>query len=177
MPKETAYIHTMTSALVSADLSIESLIERSNGANTKGDPPSSKELQTLHDKIKDTVASFMGKRSSACDRSMRQLAQKRSAQFRAQQERDMEQARVKREEEDSERKKHKKLGKKRSHDEMEVDGEGEEVREVKKEVLPSVGAHGVARQDGVGVHEGEFDNIHVRVYFTRTGLSPVVLPR
>lgn len=162
VPKETAYIHTMTSALVSADPSIEALIERSNGASTKGEPPSAKELQSLHDKIKDTVANFMGKRSTVCDRSMRQLAQKRSANFRAQQEREMEQARVKREEEDSERKKGRKLGKKRSRDEMEVDEEGSEGREEKKEVLPSIGAHGVARQDGVGVHEGEFGGVHVR---------------
>ena len=159
VPKETAYIHTMTSALVSPEPSIEALIEKSNGANTKGDPPSSKELQALHDKIKDTVANFMGRRSSVCDRSMRQLAQKRNAQFRAQQEREMEQARVKREEEESERKKGRKLGKKRSRDEMEVE-EGSDLREEKKDVLPSTGAHGVARQDGVGVHEGEFRNIH-----------------
>lgn len=156
LPKETAYIHTMTSALISADPSIEALVERSNGAHTKGDPPSSKDLQSLHDKIKDSVANFMGKRSNVCDRSMRQLAQKRNAQLRAQQEREMEQARIKREEEESERKKGRKLGKKRSRDEMEVDGEDGETREEKKDVLPNVGAHGVARQDGVGVHEGEF---------------------
>ena len=156
MPKETAYTHTMTSALVSHDPSIEALIERSNGATTKGDPPSSKELHSLQDKIRDTVASFMAKRSSACDRSMRQLSQKRSANFRAHQEREMEQARIKREEEETERKKGRKLGKKRSRDEMEVDGEGSDTREDKKEALPSVGAHGVARQDGVGVHQGEF---------------------
>lgn len=156
LPKETAYIHTMTSALVSSDPSIETLIEKSNGATTKGDPPSAKELQALHDKIKDSIASFVGKRSTVCDRSMRQLAQKRNAQFRAQQEREMEQARIKQEEEESERKKGRKLGKKRSRDEMEMDGEEGETREERKEVLPSVGAHGLARQDGVGVHEGEF---------------------
>lgn len=73
-----------------------------------------------------------------------------------------QQARVKREEDDSvaERKKSKKgqSGRKRSAGEMEVDGEGEEVAD-RGDSLPSVGAHGLARQDGVGVHEGMLTTI------------------
>jgi len=177
MPKETAYIHTHTAALVSTHPSIEQLIEKSyaGAPNPKGDPPSSRELQALHDKIKEGVAQFMGKRGSVCDRSMRQLAQKRNAQFRAQQEREMEQARVRREEEEVERKKARKISKKRSRDEMEVDAEGSESREEKKEVLPSVGAHGVARQDGVGVHEGESYSRSLAVTW-RAGVKVVIPP-
>ena len=144
MPKETAYIHTSTSALVSADSSIESLIEKSNG--NSANPPSARELHALHDRIRDGVNRFMVKRGEVCDRSMRQLAQKRKE--RIQMEREVEAARA-----EKEAKAKKKVGKKRSHEEMEVDGEVEEA-ERKADALPSVGAHGIARQDGVGVHEG-----------------------
>ena len=50
----------------------------------------------------------------------------------------------------------KKIGKKRSAEEMEgVEKMKEEEIEDEKGGLPNVGAHGVARQDGVGLGEGE----------------------
>lgn len=174
MPKETAYIHTSTAALVSNADSIESLLDKST-ANIKaagGDPPSARELHALHSKIKDTVNKFMVKRGEVCDRSMRQLAQKRKERIAMEREQEIaraeEAARVKREkdEEESERERRRGKGKKgkvlkRSREEMEVEREDEEEedesereRKERRDSLPSVGAHGVARQDGVGVHEG-----------------------
>lgn len=90
-------------------------------------------------------------------------------------------ARVKREKEEEsekerERKEKKKSksagsGKKRSADEMEIDGEDEE-RQEQKEALPNVGAHGVARQDGVGVNEGEWTSYFLLVTLTTAVLRP-----
>lgn len=156
MARETAYLQTSTAALISTEASIEMLIEKSNASVAKaGDPPGARELHVLHDKIRDTVLRFMVKRSEACDRSMRQLVQKRKERAMAEQEweasrAEEERVKVKREE-DERRKEKKNLAKKRSHDEMEVDEESEDRKE-QRESLPSVGAHGVARQDGVGVN-------------------------
>lgn len=155
LPRETAYIHTPTSALVSTDATVLSLIDGSNGTTSKNDPPSARNLLALHDAIKETVTSFMAKRGEICDRSMRQLAQKRKERQQKEREEEAEEAaRVKRrEDEEAERKKNKKAGKKRSREEMEVD-EAEVDKKERRDSLPSVGAHGVARQDGVGVHQG-----------------------
>lgn len=163
MPRETAYLHTSTAALISQDPSIEAMID-GKSSSKPGDSPSSRDLHALHDRIRDSVNKFMSKRSEICDRSLRQLMQKRKERIQAEQEEEIarqqnEAARIKREDEDTERKKTKKPSKKRSHDEMDVDQDNE-----KKESLPSVGIHGPARQDGVGVHEGECisDRIHSR---------------
>lgn len=108
---------------------------------------------------------------------MRQLAQKRKERLQMEREleeaAELEKARVKKEE----GKKSKKVGRKRSFEEMQVDGEKEVNAQLKKveeekinaekemkerrESLPSVGAHGVARQDGVGVHEGMYSSLHL----------------
>lgn len=98
----------------------------------------------------------MGKRSEVSDRSLRQLMQKRKERIHSQQEEEIarqqdEAARFKREDEDTDRKKVRKPGGKRNHDEMDLDHD----EDVPQESLPTVGAHGPARQDGVGVHEGE----------------------
>lgn len=99
----------------------------------------------------------MTKRGEVCDRSMRQLVQRRKE--RAQVEREQEAARAEAErakikrEEDDKRKEKKTASKKRNHDEMDVDEDAE--TKTKKESLPDVGAHGLARQDGVGVNQGK----------------------
>ena len=161
MAKETAYIHTSTAALVSADASIDILIERSSaGGGKANDPPSARELHALHDRIRDSVNKLMGRRGEVCDRSMRQLVQKRKERLAAEREREAaraeEAARVKREEEEREMKVKKKgaaaSGRKRTAEEME--GLEESVKGERRDSWPSVGAHGMARQDGVGVHEG-----------------------
>ncbi|KAK4503928.1 hypothetical protein PRZ48_004843 [Zasmidium cellare] len=158
MATETAYLHTSTAALISSEPSIEALIDKTNASGSKpGDPPVARDLQGLHDKIRDSVNRFMTKRGEVCDRSMRQLVQRRKE--RAQVEREQEAARAEAErakikrEEDDKRKEKKTPSKKRSHDEMDIDEDAE--TKVKKESLPNVGAHGLARQDGVGVDQGQ----------------------
>ncbi|KAI7552249.1 hypothetical protein KC331_g2020 [Hortaea werneckii] len=175
IPRETAYLHTVTASLLpprgEGHHDIEQLIQ---GTSSRGgaEPPTAKELHGLHDRIRDSVGKSMAKRGEACDRSMRLLVQKRKDRQRREREadadreaqeqvrkRDKNDAGAKRER-DQERgdrekvKKEVKLSRKRSHDEMEVDEEGGEDRKEKRESVPSVGAHGVARQDGVGVHDG-----------------------
>ncbi|RMY49710.1 hypothetical protein D0863_15069 [Hortaea werneckii] len=175
IPRETAYLHTVTASLLpprgEGHHDIEQLIQ---GTSSRGgpEPPTAKELHGLHDRIRDSVGKSMAKRGEACDRSMRLLVQKRKDRQQREREadadreaqeqvrkRDKNDAGAKRER-DQERgdrekvKKEVKLSRKRSHDEMEVDEEGGEDRKEKRESVPSVGAHGVARQDGVGVHDG-----------------------
>ncbi|KAF2768856.1 hypothetical protein EJ03DRAFT_294147, partial [Teratosphaeria nubilosa] len=155
--KETAYLKAPTAALANAADDISKLIAHTSSRNH--DPPSAKELHGLHDKIKDTLTQAMARRGEVCDRAMRQLVQRRKE--RLQLEREQEAARqardqaAKQERDEGERKKAKKdkaVSRKRSHDEMELDDA--KAREHKRESLPDVGAHGLARQDGVGVHEG-----------------------
>lgn len=166
LPKETAYIHTSTAALVSTDPSIETLIENANGGSTKNnDPPPARELHLLQKKIHDSVNRFMIKRGEACDRSVRQLAQKRKERIAMEREQEAaraaeDAARIKRErdeesEKERDRKKSKKAGhgKKRSADEMEVEANEHGER---GDAMPTVGAHGVARQDGVGLNQGTY---------------------
>lgn len=188
VPDKTPYLETLTSSLVSADPSIEALIAGTTaGAKpANGDPPSSKELHGLHDKIRDMMSQNMERRGDACDRSMRRLVQLRKDRVQAEQEqimaredatrarkakqqqekerereREREQERERElEAEQAELKKSKKLSKKRSRDEMEIDSEikQEEIEEGharRGSSVPSVGAHGLARQDGVGVNQGE----------------------
>ncbi|KAI7252390.1 hypothetical protein KC335_g15759 [Hortaea werneckii] len=175
IPRETAYLHTVTASLLpprgEGHHDIEQLIQ---GTSSRGgaEPPTAKELHGLHDRIRDSVGKPMAKRGEACDRSMRQLVQKRKDRQQREREADadreaQEQVRKRekndagaKRERDQERgdrekvKKEVKLSRKRSHDEMEMDEEGSEERKEKRESVPSVGAHGVARQDGVGVHDG-----------------------
>lgn len=163
MPKETLYLKTSTAALISSEPSIELLIEKSSASVAKqGDPPVGRDLRVLHDTIKESINKFMGKRGEVCDRSMRLLVQRRKERAQVEQEQEAaraEEERVRVKREDDERRKPKKaMSKKRSHDEMDVDGESQDRKE-QRESLPSVGAHGVARQDGVGVHQGELSPV------------------
>lgn len=162
MASETPYLHTSTAALISSEPSIEALIEKTSSSGKQGDPPVARDLHGLHDKIRDSVNRFMTKRGEVCDRSMRQLVQRRKERAQEEREREAqraeaERAKIKREEDDK-RKEKKTPSKKRSHDEMDID-EDPEVK-AKRESLPNVGAHGVARQDGVGVHQGRLASIH-----------------
>lgn len=76
-----------------------------------------------------------------------------------------ERAKIKREQ-DEKRVEKKTPSKKRNHDDMDIDEEEAERKE-KREALPDVGAHGVARQDGVGVHQGMSEGCHCRFYYLR----------
>lgn len=99
------------------------------------------------------------KRADACERFLRSAAQKRKERKQIEDqalEHAASAAKAAKELGNGE-KKNKRLNKKRSRDEMEdedVSIKAEERRE--REGVPSaVGAHGLARQDGVGLHEGQ----------------------
>ena len=151
LPTQTPYLHTPTVNLISADLDLNALIDKSHPPSLKPhDPPTARELHALHDKIRDNVLKSLEKRGETCERNLRAVVQKRKES--AQQERDREAAeqqqaadRIKKERDDGA--KAKKIGQKRSH------AESEDTEE-KKQSVPSVGEHMLARQDGVGVHEG-----------------------
>lgn len=137
---ESAYLHTsLSSLLVPPNISIEALIEKSS-SNT-AQPPSAASLNALHDGILQQVLSHVKARGEVCDRSMRELARKRKERIEAERERE-EQERL--EEERRKREVKKVVPKKREREDDE-----DETRP------PTVGAHGLARQDGVDVHNGE----------------------
>lgn len=153
LPRETPYLHTPTAYLISADLDLDTLIEKSHPPSLKPhDPPTARELHALHDKIRDKVLKSLEKRGETCERNLRAVVQKRkeSAQLEREREAAEQQVaadRIKKERDDGSGKS-KKTGQKRSH----AEAEGSDER---KPSVPSVGEHMLARQDGVGVHEGK----------------------
>jgi transcriptional adapter 3 len=163
MPPNTPYLNTPTSALVSSEPSIEALIEKACLKVAKpGDPPGSRELQLLQNKIQRGVSELMSKRGEISDRAMRQQVQKRKERIQIEQQNEAtraEEERIRIKREDDERRKEKKAAnKKRSHDDMELDGDEKERKDL-KDSLPSVGAHGLARQDGVGLSDGKYTSL------------------
>lgn len=153
LPKETPYLHTPTASLIANDLDLNTLIEKSHPPSLKPhDPPTARELHTLHDRIRDHVLRSLEKRGETCERNLRAVVQKRKESAQAERDREAaEQAastRIKKERDDGSGKT-KKTGQKRSH------AESEGGDDKKRESVPSVGEHMLARQDGVGVHEGE----------------------
>ncbi|KAI9712413.1 MAG: Transcriptional regulator [Bogoriella megaspora] len=125
----TAYLHTpLSHLLVPPNVSLEDIMGSGNGGSAI---PTATDLNNMADRIKKEVINHIKLRSDACDKGMRQLAEKRKE--RAQ----MERERASREDEER-RHKEKKLIKKTE----------------KGEDRPlAVGAHGVARQDGIDVHK------------------------
>ncbi|KAK5124340.1 hypothetical protein LTR08_005734 [Meristemomyces frigidus] len=147
-PKESAHPHTPAAALTSPDPTIDALIAATSARAS--DPPTAKDLHALHDQLRDGVRRVMGRRGEVCDRAMRVLVQRRKERVAG--EREAEVAREAAAMREVERKRERVVGRKRSREAMEGGGEGRRV--MKEGGLPMVGAHGVARQDGVGVHEG-----------------------
>ncbi|QIW97048.1 hypothetical protein AMS68_002566 [Peltaster fructicola] len=165
IPKETPYLHISTAALISTnEPSLDALIETASAnvpLSRQGDPPSSRDLHSFQSAVKDTLLVRIATRAQTCERGLRQAAQKRKERAQAETEREAAEhaaKAAKAERAGDEERKAKKLGKKRSRDEMMEDDvaiKAEERRE--REGVPSaVGAHGLARQDGIAVHEGEF---------------------
>lgn len=161
IPRETPYLHAPTATFISsADTTLDSLITQTS-AGKAGDPPSSRELNSLHDKINSTLLATFAKRGEACERFLRIAVAKRKEREKAETERQAAEhaasaakaAKAAADGDDSERKM---KNKKRSREEMEdeVAIKAEERRE-REGVPSSIGAHGLARQDGVGVHEGK----------------------
>ena len=154
-PTDSSYLHTpLASLLVPSDITIESLIERHSPNSSN--PPSAASLHALHDDIANRVLSHVRTRGEVCDKGMRELSRKRKDRIeedRAREERERDDERRKR---DKERQKAAAakatatataaaaataMAKKREN----TDGDlyNQESRP------PTVGAHGLARQDGV----------------------------
>ncbi|OQO11935.1 hypothetical protein B0A48_03662 [Cryoendolithus antarcticus] len=154
LPKETPYLHTLTASLITPDLSLGALIDKAHAGHKPNDPPTARELNTLHDAIRSTVVKTFEKRGETSERNLRQVVAKRKERAGLEREREAElQAaaveRAKKRSEDEARK-GKKGGAKRAREEDEAEvKEGE-----RRGSIPKVGAHGVARQDGVGLDEG-----------------------
>ncbi|KAF4550609.1 Histone acetyltransferases subunit 3-like protein [Elsinoe fawcettii] len=134
---ETPYLHTpLATLLVPQHASIEALIDKHSSGSSN--PPSAAALNAIHDGIQSSVLGHVTTRGTACDGAMRQLARKRKERVELERERE-ERERM---DEDRRRRDAKKIvGKKRDREEMD-----DETRP------PAVGAHGLARQDGVDVH-------------------------
>lgn len=148
LPRETPYLKTPTASLISSDLSLDTLIDRAHSPSLKPhDPPLARDLHTLHDKIRDNLLKSLAKRGETCERNLRAVVQKRKERVQVEREQEAAAAQRVKQERDG-----KKVGQKRSREEAEgiADGEG------KKESVPAAGAHRLARQDGVGVHEGMY---------------------
>lgn len=170
LPRDTPYLHAPTAVLISpSESSLETLIDKAGAAvpaTKAGDPPTSKELHTLHDRIQDSLLKSIAKRGEACERYLRSVVQKRKERAQADREREAAEhaavaaakaAKAERNAEADGAKKQKKAGRKRSRDEM-MDEHGPDKAEERREregVPSAVGAHGVARQDGVRVHDGK----------------------
>lgn len=153
LPRETPYLHTPTAYIISPDLDLDTLIEKSHPPSLKPhDPPTARELHALHDKIRDKLLKSLEKRGETCERNLRAVVQKRKESAQLEREREAAEQqlaadRIKKER-DGGSGKTKKTGQKRSH----AEAEGSDDR---KSSVPSVGEHMLARQDGVGVHEGK----------------------
>ncbi|KAK4960663.1 Transcriptional regulator [Elasticomyces elasticus] len=133
----SAYLHTpLATLLVPQNTSIESIFERYCKPGV--DPPPASVLESIHDAVLNQVLSHVKNRGDACDGRMRELARKRKERGDA--DRDREAAEEKRA---SERERKKELSKTGARSEREEDAARP----------PAVGAHGVARQDGVDLHK------------------------
>lgn len=172
IPKETPYTHTPTAAILNTSstdqVTLESLIDRCN-ANGKNELPSARALHELESNIRESLLKTFVKRGETANASMRQLVQRRKERERAEREveaaraEEVEAGRLKREKEER-KKSGSGTGKKRAHEEMEgveQEGSGDDEDKENKRDAPTVGAHGLARQDGVGVHEGKFSNFYL----------------
>jgi len=137
MPEHSPYLNiTLSALLVQQDATIETMFD--NQSATGNTPPTAETLDRIYDQIVSKIVSHTQARGQACDRAMRELARKRKERIERERDRD-DQERI-----DEERKRRdasRVASRKRAHDEME-----DETRP------PAVGLHGVARQDGVGVH-------------------------
>jgi transcriptional adapter 3 len=119
------------------DVSVEEMLAKGGGSAQH--IPSGTALNLMRESIQNTVMNHVKNRSDGSDRVLRELQKMRSQRTARDREREREKAADK----EAEERKHKlkKVSKKREPDE---------------ERPLAVGAHGVARQDGVGLHKGEW---------------------
>ncbi len=134
---KTAYLSMPVNQLVvPTGITLEEILDRASSANNI---PTAGSLHSVHQTVKTQILAPIRLRGEVCDRGMRELARRRKE--RIEQERERERA----EREAEERKE--KLKKIERKKELE--------KEKEKERPLAVGAHAVARQDGVTVQNGE----------------------
>lgn len=123
------------------EVSVEELLSRGGGSAQQ--IPSGAALNNMRETILTTVMNHVKNRSDASDKILRELQKMRSQRSMRDREREREKAADK----EAEDRKHKlkKVSKKREPDE---------------ERPLAVGAHGVARQDGVDLHKGDYPIFH-----------------
>jgi transcriptional adapter 3 len=132
----------MRSLSKESDVTIEGIIERlveRGGSGTPPQVPSGAALNSMREAMIKRCLDNVKQRTEDSDRLLRELQRTRSQYQRNAQERERERERVA--DRDADERKHKlKKVKKREPDE---------------DRPPAVGAHGVARQDGVDIHKGK----------------------
>jgi transcriptional adapter 3 len=146
----TSYLRTpMAHLSTPLDMTVEEILDRGGSVSNI---PSVRSLSDMRETIQNKFLSHIRIRGEVSDRVLRELSKRRKER--------VEQEREKRERADreAEERKHK-LKKVKKRD-------SEEERPL------AVGAHGVARQDGVDVHKGKFySNLSVHTHFMFIPLS------
>jgi hypothetical protein len=126
------YLHTnLTLSTSLSDTAVEDIL---NGGGTSSNPPSASTLRAIAELVKTQLLNVAQARGETCEKLIRELAVKKKERAERDRQREAE-----REAEERRRKLKKATPKKRDR---------EEDRPL------AVGAHGLARQDGVDVHKG-----------------------
>jgi transcriptional adapter 3 len=122
------------------EMTLEEVLDRGGSPSNF---PSVAALKTMQETIQTKVLQHVMKRGVVSDRLLREVSKRRTLRDQQEREREREREREKAEREIEEKKhKLKKVSKKREPDE---------------ERPLAIGAHGVARQDGVDLHKGNMD--------------------
>lgn len=133
-PAHSPYLQTSLGAHhVLSDSPVEDLFE---GNGSSSNPPSASALRSITEHVRSNLLSTIKPRGEICERLMRELSHKRKERTERNRQRELEERAA------DERKKNLAVTPKKR-------GRDEESRPL------AVGAHGVARQDGVDVHTGE----------------------
>ena len=146
----TPYLHTPKAHLMlPSNITLEDIMGNGNGTSAI---PTATALNDMADRVKKEYLPHLKHINQACDRGMRQLAEKRKEHAH------MERERAEREDEER-KQKPKRIPKKTD----------------KSEERPlAIGAHGVARQDGVDLHKGLSKLTCYLIHFSRfPGLPPL----
>ncbi|TKA78650.1 hypothetical protein B0A49_01421 [Cryomyces minteri] len=131
----SSYLHTsLAQLLVPTNTTLEGMIDRHGNATST---PSASSLNTMEESLRTNILAHVKARGDICDRGMRELAKRRKERMEIERERDLGRERLERESEE----KRAKMKKAKSS----LKREREEERPM------AVGAHGVARQDGLGL--------------------------
>src|SRR6266702_3295891 len=146
---EPSYLRTSMAHLSTPlDMTVEEILDRGGSVSNI---PSVRSLSDMRETIQNKFLSHIRRRGEVSDRVLRELSKRRKE--RVEQER-VEQEREKRERADRE-------AEERKHKLKKV-----KKRDPEEERPLAVGAHGVARQDGVDLHKGKFySNLLVQTFY------------